>query len=72
MCYVNNKAQEVYLKNYSEAWLHFTKVVDTEDPGAVKAMCKCCRKLLKADPKRNGTSRLRRHITEVYKMGLLA
>jgi len=51
----------------SEVWLHFEKLVSVEDSG-VKAKCIYCDKVLKADSKRNGTSRLRRHIIGCHKI----
>ncbi|KAL6595441.1 hypothetical protein ACP70R_047781 [Stipagrostis hirtigluma subsp. patula] len=51
----------------SKVWRHFTEV---EDPDGFKAKCKHCGNLLRADSRKDGTSRLRRHIIDFHKMEL--
>jgi hypothetical protein len=43
-------------------WKHFTKIRSANDPDEVYAACHRCDKLLKAHPKKHGTSHLKRHI----------
>ena len=45
----------------SKAWEHFEKIYD-EQGKLVKARCIYCAKKLEADPKKNGTSSIRRHV----------
>jgi hypothetical protein len=54
----------------SKVWLHFSRVVNIDDSCVIKAMCRHCGKLLRADSKINGTSRLRRHIIGCHKIEL--
>jgi hypothetical protein len=43
-------------------WKHFTKIRSANDPDEVYAACHRCGKVLKAHPKKHGTSHLKRHI----------
>ncbi|XP_066338780.1 uncharacterized protein [Miscanthus floridulus] len=43
-------------------WKHFTKIRSANDPDEVYAACHLCDKVLKAHPKKHGTSHLKRHI----------
>jgi hypothetical protein len=66
---ISTKRNKYTSGSKSEVWLHFEKLVAVEDSG-VKAKCIYCDKVLKADSRRNGTSRLRRHITDFHKIKL--
>ncbi|KAD3337442.1 hypothetical protein E3N88_32962 [Mikania micrantha] len=61
------KAKTSYLKKKgrSTVWDDFDKF--TDDEGEIKARCKHCSKVLAADPSRNGTSALKRHIISCEK-----
>jgi hypothetical protein len=67
---VTRKKIQGTTRSKSQVWTHFTKVIDIEDSGIVKAKCRYCDQIFKADSKINDTSRLRRHITNVHKIKL--
>ncbi|KAD7116847.1 hypothetical protein E3N88_04115 [Mikania micrantha] len=59
------KTLESKKKGRSTVWDDFDKF--TDDEGDIKAKCKHCIKILAADPSRNGTSALKRHILSCEK-----
>lgn len=61
----SRKREKCASESESEAWLHFTKVLNGSGV-VIEGMCKYCGKFLKAHPKTNGTSRLRRHATDIH------
>jgi len=57
-------------RSRSKVWLHFSRVANIKDPCVIKAKCRHCGKLFRADSKINGTSLLRRHIIGSHKIEL--